>query len=278
MDTRTVFSKRLFALREERGYKRQKVADDLGITRATLEYYEKGQRLPDIETLAKIADYYNVPADYLLGRLGAKSLDIEMQAICEYTGLSERAIKRLKSDFSLNDKSDSIKDHKIEWAETANRIIEEGFLFRFASKMAELANISEYYSNTFFDFEPNEMFELAEKFNIDEILFADLLFNRSFKFQENTPVPDKYAVGDGIIGNIQEQCDLCRYALIKYAESISNMFDRRKGWKNYTREQLLEYLNITEDQLKELQAEAERLNKRDAKRRAKDGKHNSPKE
>lgn len=50
MNLLDVFSKRLVELREELGdeYPRQRVANDLGITRASLEYYEKGMRMPDI--------------------------------------------------------------------------------------------------------------------------------------------------------------------------------------------------------------------------------------
>lgn len=40
----------------------------LGISKSTVSMYENGNREPDIETLEKIADLFNVDIDYLLGR------------------------------------------------------------------------------------------------------------------------------------------------------------------------------------------------------------------
>ena len=89
------FAENITALRKKQNKKRQEVADDLGISRSSLEYYEKNKRKPDIEVLTKIADYYNVSADYLLGRTNAETTDKDLRFICEYTGLSENAITTL---------------------------------------------------------------------------------------------------------------------------------------------------------------------------------------
>ena len=91
MATNETFADRLTKLRENTGKKRQEVADELEISRASLEYYEKGKRKPDIEVLAKIAEYYGVSCDYLLN--GVKSENISINKI---TGLSDKAIENLK--------------------------------------------------------------------------------------------------------------------------------------------------------------------------------------
>ena len=44
------------------------MAEKLGISRSTIGMYETGAREPDFETLEKIADFFNVDIDYLLGR------------------------------------------------------------------------------------------------------------------------------------------------------------------------------------------------------------------
>lgn len=44
------------------------MAEKLGISRSTIGMYETGAREPDFETLEKIADYFNVDTDFLLGR------------------------------------------------------------------------------------------------------------------------------------------------------------------------------------------------------------------
>ena len=85
------FAENITALRKKQNKKRQEVADDLGISRSSLEYYEKNKRKPDIEVLTKIADYYGVSADYLLGRTNAETTDKDLRFVCEYTGLSDEA-------------------------------------------------------------------------------------------------------------------------------------------------------------------------------------------
>lgn len=95
MSVRKVFAERLIQLREESGLSRQQVADDLQISRASLEYYEKEKRAPDIETLYNIAEYFHTSADYLLGRTPNKTTNPQLQDACEYTGLSEKAIENL---------------------------------------------------------------------------------------------------------------------------------------------------------------------------------------
>lgn len=59
---------RLVNLRTQRKIKQYEVADAIGIVRSTYSAYERGQRVPDALTLARIADFYNVGTDYLLGR------------------------------------------------------------------------------------------------------------------------------------------------------------------------------------------------------------------
>ena len=44
------------------------MAQKLGIAKSTISMYENGNREPDFETLEKIADFFNVDTDYLLGR------------------------------------------------------------------------------------------------------------------------------------------------------------------------------------------------------------------
>lgn len=67
MTTKEILAQRLSQLREEAKITRQKAADDLGVTRAALEFYEKGKRTPDVGMIARLAEYYGVSADYLLG-------------------------------------------------------------------------------------------------------------------------------------------------------------------------------------------------------------------
>lgn len=55
-------------LRTSAGLTQVQMAENLKISRSTIGMYETGAREPDFETLEKIADYFNVDTDYLLGR------------------------------------------------------------------------------------------------------------------------------------------------------------------------------------------------------------------
>lgn len=55
-------------LRTKKKITQQEMAEQLNITQATYNRYEKGTREPDIKTLIKIADYYEISLDLLTGR------------------------------------------------------------------------------------------------------------------------------------------------------------------------------------------------------------------
>ncbi len=57
----------LTKLRIERGYMQRDVAEKLGIAPNTLSGYERDLRNPDSDTLVKLAKFYNVSTDNLLG-------------------------------------------------------------------------------------------------------------------------------------------------------------------------------------------------------------------
>ncbi len=62
------FPRIITLLREERGYSQKKAAADLGISQPLLSHYEKGLRECGLDFVVKVADYYDVSCDYLLGR------------------------------------------------------------------------------------------------------------------------------------------------------------------------------------------------------------------
>lgn len=95
-ETLQVTAERLRALREEKGIKRQQLADDLGITRASLEYYEKGKRKPNIEMIAKIANRFNISVDYLLGITDIRTTEKGLRYVCNYTGLSPITVRQIQ--------------------------------------------------------------------------------------------------------------------------------------------------------------------------------------
>lgn len=63
-----MFNDRLRSVRIARCLTLQKVADYLGISLRSYQKYESGDREPDYQILVCIADLFNVPIDWLLGR------------------------------------------------------------------------------------------------------------------------------------------------------------------------------------------------------------------
>ena len=62
------FRDRLRSCRIYRGLTLQKTADSLGISLRSIQKYESGEREPALSMIVKIADLFNVPTDFLLGR------------------------------------------------------------------------------------------------------------------------------------------------------------------------------------------------------------------
>lgn len=64
----TTISTRLVSLRKEKNLSQKDAALALGISQALLSHYEKGIRECGLDFLCKAASFYDVSADYLLGR------------------------------------------------------------------------------------------------------------------------------------------------------------------------------------------------------------------
>ena len=62
------FARTLSLLRQEKGISQRQAAKTLGISQALLSHYENGAREPGLMFVVKACDFYNVSADFLLGR------------------------------------------------------------------------------------------------------------------------------------------------------------------------------------------------------------------
>lgn len=69
----------LKALRKSKGFVNAKdFCDAVNLSYNTYQNYESGKRIPTADVLVKLADYYNVSVDYLLGREEQKNPLLEM--------------------------------------------------------------------------------------------------------------------------------------------------------------------------------------------------------
>jgi transcriptional regulator with XRE-family HTH domain len=64
-----IMAKRLTELRNAKGLAQKDIAEYLGITKSAYGFYEQNRREPSPEIIKKLADYFDVSADYLLGRI-----------------------------------------------------------------------------------------------------------------------------------------------------------------------------------------------------------------
>ena len=86
------FATRLRGLRTGAELSQAALAKALGIVKSTLGLYETGDTVPDARTLCAIANYFEVSSDWLLGLSSVKERNADLQAICDYTGLTPQTI------------------------------------------------------------------------------------------------------------------------------------------------------------------------------------------
>ena len=62
------FPKRLRRLREKKRISRRVLADFCEVSKSAVARYERGEQEPTANVICKLADYFEVSTDYLLGR------------------------------------------------------------------------------------------------------------------------------------------------------------------------------------------------------------------
>ena len=83
--------------KKDRGTTQFQQAQAIGIDNASLSKYSNGTTSPEATALYKMAEYYECSTDYLLGRTKIKNPDTANIKIGNLLGLSEKAIKYLKT-------------------------------------------------------------------------------------------------------------------------------------------------------------------------------------
>ena len=63
-----MLNERLKSLRLQSGVTQKAIADGIGVTPVSVQRFEYGSAKPKLDTVIKIADFFKVSVDYLLGR------------------------------------------------------------------------------------------------------------------------------------------------------------------------------------------------------------------
>jgi len=105
---------RIAEIRQRKGLTQADVASHLKLTRQTYSAYETSKRQMSFETLCMLADFYEVSADYLLGRqevMPSYLDEDERNVIAQYRLLSEHAKDTVKNTlfFEVSRTSKEIK-------------------------------------------------------------------------------------------------------------------------------------------------------------------------
>ena len=90
------FPSRLRQLRNKKGESQATLAKELMVTKSTISLYETGDNVPDARTIRRMAEHFDVSADYLLGLSESETNDKDMQFVGDYLGLSSDAINTLR--------------------------------------------------------------------------------------------------------------------------------------------------------------------------------------
>lgn len=93
------FGKRIKELRENKGHTQREVANLLSMSNSTLAMYETDKRQPDLAATARLADFFGVTTDYLIGRniSAAKSEPTSPQFSADELALIEK-YRQMKDD------------------------------------------------------------------------------------------------------------------------------------------------------------------------------------
>jgi transcriptional regulator with XRE-family HTH domain len=102
-----MFSKRLKEIRLFNNLTQQAIADILGVARASISKYEAGISEPTIDTLIKVAKYFDVSIDYLLGNSNIPSISnsenkTDLSTALNLINIGASVLTREKQDMLAN--------------------------------------------------------------------------------------------------------------------------------------------------------------------------------
>ena len=154
-----IFPSRLRKLMDEKGVTQRRLAEVIGMRPQTVSLYVTGQSVPDINCLCKIAEFFKVSADYLIGLTDSPTPDSNLRDAARYTGLSPEAIEAVRD---LNDFN--ITGAKVEYSRSRaalSEILEHEDLWLLMTHVVDAVKLSKYTSQGD-DKTPGELGEAIE--------------------------------------------------------------------------------------------------------------------
>jgi len=87
-----MFSYQIRYLRQSKGLSQVQLADKLDVSKQSVSNWENDNIMPSIDMLVKIADFFNVSTDYILGRKTKNS----KKNFIDVTGLTPEQIEHIR--------------------------------------------------------------------------------------------------------------------------------------------------------------------------------------
>ncbi|WP_297520451.1 helix-turn-helix domain-containing protein [uncultured Clostridium sp.] len=106
-----MFDKIIKNLRESKSLSQKELGDIFKISASTIGMWEQNRRNPDKDMLVKIADYFDVTVDYLLGRTSNKDSNVYTTLLDNHTYTIEVA-KGLKQEITQDELNELVKKLK----------------------------------------------------------------------------------------------------------------------------------------------------------------------
>lgn len=199
----TSIGERIAELRNARGLKRQALSDELGkmfphapISRSAIEQLEKGVTEPRASTILRLAQFFDVSADYLLTGASAKNLGSYREL-----GLTDTAIAFWESQVDLAQETDRFA----EFSATASAIMSSHNFFNLFWGLIRLnRDLSEIDNHIKMFMEENPKPKNLEIGSPQELLFDMQL--------------------SGALEPLNERRDLLKLRYLRSVESVFNKF------------------------------------------------------
>lgn len=209
------------------------MAELCGVQRQSISLWYNGDTRPDIISLGKIAQYFGVSTDYLLGLTDYKTTDRATKELCNTLGLSEDAVDILSENPNsrlANQYRDMIRKSFIDFEEEFDEELVEGetsvMIEAFSYKVSETINwlVNDYIEgvNTALNNDGDYWTERS---------LIDLLHH----FVESLDASENFSIEDMTKGI--EKTDNC-YSLLNASFSMRSK-DGKKFWVPITMKELL---------------------------------------
>ena len=140
----SIFSTRLKELRSKANLSQQELSKIIGISKSSINMYERGEREPGLETVGALADYFDVRTDYLLGKTddsrspkeAKKYNELIIQSLDNYRQLHGYDRKQMEALLDWDDMYSDLENGRI--------LGDEGLLRTIQSQLAVDATIYTY--------------------------------------------------------------------------------------------------------------------------------------